>query len=70
MENEFSVYWWDPDGRQIEEKRFVSAQEAIDAIKRLTLGPGSFIVQRAIITDAGDCTNFEWVQGKGVVFPP
>ena len=70
-ENEFSVYWWDAQDGQHEEKRFVSAEEAFSAVERLTKGPASLlgIVNRVIITDGGDFTNFEWKKGLGVVFP-
>lgn len=63
------MYWWDLDENQNEEKRFVNAQEVIDAVKRLTSGPSKFVVQRAIITDGVDCTNFEWTHKDGVIFP-
>jgi len=28
------------------------------------------MVKRVIITDGGDCINFEWKKGEGIVFPP
>lgn len=69
--NEFSVYWWDRDGGQYEELRFVSAEAAMKAVKRLTSGPASMldIVHRVIVTDGGDCTAFEWKIGEGITFP-
>ena len=68
---EFSVYWWDCDGGQHEELRFVSAQRAVERCRTLTRGPASLlgIVKRVIITDGGDCCCFEWRSGEGVVFP-
>ena len=65
---EFSVYWWDIDGNQNEELRFVLPEVAMSAVTRLTKGPGKMFVHRVIITDGGDLTNFEWVAGK-VIFP-
>lgn len=68
---EFSVWWWDADGGQHEELRFVSPEAAIRRAGSLIHGPSSILglIQRVIITDGGDCTNFEWVKGKGIIFP-
>jgi hypothetical protein len=70
--SEFSVYWWDRNGGQHEEVRFVEAERAVAASRRLAHGPASAlgIVERVIITDGGDCCCFEWRRGEGVVFPP
>lgn len=67
----FSVYWWDATNGQHEELRFVPVEQAMRAVQRLTKGPASMfgMVKRVIITDAGDCTNFEWKHGEGVVYP-
>lgn len=68
----FSVYWWDKDGGQHLEMQFVSAERAIRAVERLTKGPAAAIlgmVNRVIITDSGDCINFEWKKGEGITFP-
>ncbi len=67
---EFSVYWWDREGGQHEELRFVGAKVAVDAAHRLCEGPASLlgIVERCIITDGGDFTCFEWKRGIGVTF--
>ena len=69
MIDEFSVYWWDVDDNQHEEMRFVSAEVAVNRCRTLIEGPGSFVIQRVIITDIGDCTAFEWIKDKGVTFP-
>jgi hypothetical protein len=71
-QGEFSVWWWDADGSQHEELRFVNGETAVQRAHTLTHGPASLvgIVQRVIITDGGDCINFEWKHGEGVVFPP
>ena len=65
----FNVYWWDMSDGQHTELRNVTADEATNAVVRLTKGPGSFVIKRCIITDSGDCINFEWIEGK-VTFPP
>lgn len=51
--------------------RNVSAEEAVQAAKHYTTSVGARIgtTRRVIITDSGDCTNFEWKFGEGVVFP-
>ncbi len=63
---EYSVWWWDRDGGQHEELRFVPARQAVEAAHRLTRGPAARLgmVQRVIITDGGDCINFEWRDGR------
>jgi len=71
MTNEFSVYWWDRDGGQHEELRFVDGERAVSACHRLTHGPASVFgfVERVIITDGGDCCCFEWKKEIGVTWP-
>ena len=64
MRDEFSVYWTDRDGGQHEELRFVSAEHAMRAARRLTSGPGAVFVRRVLITDGGDLTCFEWRDGR------
>lgn len=67
-EGEFSVYWWSIDGTQIEEKRFVTPEEATKAVTRL-IGPACVaVVHRVMVTDGGDCCCFEWIAGE-VIFP-
>lgn len=67
---EFSVWWWDADGVLHEELRFVDAKTAVNRCYALTKEPASVlgIIQRVIITDGGDFTNFEWKHGEGVIF--
>lgn len=67
---EFSVLWWDAQDNQHEELRFVDAEKAVMAAKRLCEGPASMlgIVRRVIITDGGDFINFEWIYGKGITY--
>lgn len=66
---EFNVYWWDDKGDQYEELRFVNATTAVRRARTLTNGPAAKVgvVKRVIITDGGDCINFEWKDGE-IVF--
>ena len=68
--NQFSVYWWDREGNQHSEMRWVNVKQAVDAANRLANGPGNVIgiVERVIITNGGDDICFEWRLGEGVVF--
>jgi hypothetical protein len=68
--NEFSVYWWDPDGNYYPEARFIGAEAAVKLAKSLTDRPAAQlgIIRRIIITDGGDCCCFEWKHGEGVTF--
>ncbi len=71
-DGEFSLYWWDADEGQHEELRFVPPERAVMRAQTLIQGPAALIgiVQRVIITDGGDFTNFEWKHGEGVIYPP
>jgi hypothetical protein len=64
--DEFSVYWWDAAQNCHEELRFVGAEAAVRAAKRLTEGPAAQagMVARVIITDGADYCNFEWKHGR------
>jgi len=72
MRDEFSVAQFFLDGSYEYECRFVSAEEAVKTAHRLTetVGASFGFVQRIIITDGGDFTNFEWQFGKGITYPP
>lgn len=52
-------------------RRNVSAEEAFKGFQHYTTSVGARIgtTVRVIITDDGDCTNAEWIFGKGLVFP-
>ena len=65
-EAEFSLYWWDRDGGQHTELRFVEGERAVLAARRLTHGPASIlkIVERVMITDGGDMCVFLWVRDR------
>lgn len=68
---EFSLYWYDPEGGQYEELRYVDARTAVERAHGLMRSIGGRLgtVARIIITDGGDFCCFEWKHGKGVVFP-
>ena len=70
--NEYSVCQFFPDGSYEYTRRFVSAEEAVKAFKHYisSVGAKMGITQRVIITDGLDCVNMEWIQGKGIVYPP
>lgn len=69
---EFSVYQFFENDSYEELCRFVSAEEAMKTAMRFTTSVGAKIgtTKRVIITDGGDCTNFEWKFGEGIVYPP
>lgn len=68
---EFSVAQFFTDGTHEYVRRFVTAEEAVEASKHyidsvaIVLG----LVDRVIITDALDFTVFEWKKNLGVTFP-
>lgn len=69
--NEFSVWQFFEDGSQEKVRDHVSAEEAVTAARHYTdnLACKLGITRRVIITDGDDFTVFEWLHGKGVVFP-
>ncbi len=69
---EFSVCQFFADGTYEYVRRHVSAESAVKAAKIYTTNVAARIgiTNRVIITDGGDCTNFEWIAGKDVVYPP
>jgi hypothetical protein len=70
-ESEFSVYQFLVDGIQERVRHFVPAEEAVKAAYHYTSNVAARmgITERVIITDGGDCVVFEWLKGKGIVFP-
>lgn len=71
-DGEFSVCQFFDDGTYEYVRRNVDPREAVEAAKHYTTSVAAqmgFVV-RVIITDGGDCTNFEWKRGEGVVYPP
>lgn len=71
MPNEYNVCQFFEDGKYEYVRRFVSAEEAASAFQHYTTSVAARVgvVNRVIITDGGDCTNAEWIRGKGLVFP-
>ena len=70
-DNQYSVCQFFVDDTYEYVRRFVSAEEATKAFAHYTTSVGAKLgmVKRVIITDGGDCTNAEWVHGKGITFP-
>ena len=74
--SEYSVYQWlkPPGEKEFYEKvrEFVSIEEAVKAFKHYTnnVSARQGWTTRVIITDGGDCTCAEWLQGEGIVWPP
>lgn len=68
---EFSVCQFFQDGTYEYVRRFVSAEEAVEAFKHYTTSVAAKIgtTVQVIITDGGDLTCAEWQYGKGIVFP-
>lgn len=69
-QGEFSVCQFFEDGSSEYVRRFVSAEEAVEAAHHYCNSVGAKLgfTKRVIITDGGDFTNFEWQYGKGVTF--
>jgi hypothetical protein len=71
-EGEFSVCQFFSDGSYEYVRRFVSDEEAVLAAIHYSSSVGAKLgtTQRVIITDGGDCINWEWEFGKGITYPP
>jgi hypothetical protein len=69
-DNEFSVIQIFADGSSERVRHDVSAEDAVKAAHHYcnSVGAKMGITRRVIITDGGDCTNFEWQFGKGITF--
>lgn len=67
---EFSVFQEFEDGMQECVRTNVDAESAVKAAHHYCNSVGAQIgtTRRVFITDASDCTNFEWQYGKGVTF--
>ena len=70
-EGEFSVCQFFPDGSHEYVRRYVDASEAVDAAFHYchSVGARMGTTVKVIITDGGDCTNFEWIAGRGITYP-
>lgn len=68
-QGEFSVCQFFADDRYEYVRRYVDAEEAVKAARHYTTTVGARIgtTRRVIITDGGDCVNFEWKFGEGIV---
>ena len=67
----FNVWQFFSDGSPELVAWRVGAEAAVRRVKSLTESIGALLgtTIRIIITDAGDCTAFDWRHGDGVVFP-
>lgn len=72
MRGEFSVCQFFEDDSYEYVRRFVDAEQAVEAFKFYTnnVAASLGITRRVILTDGGDMTNAEWQYGKGITFPP
>jgi len=68
---EFSVVQFFVDDSYEYVRRYVTAAEAFKAVKHYTANVAvrMGVTKRVIVTDGGDHTVFEWINGKGIVFP-
>ncbi len=70
MSDTYSVCQFFEDGSYEYVRRNVEPEEAVKAAKHYTSSVAAKlgVTRRVIITDGGDCINFEWQYGKGVTF--
>jgi hypothetical protein len=70
ISGEFSVYQFFKDGTYERVRRYVSAEEAMQAAAHYTnnVAVHMGVTSRVIITDGGDFTCFEWLADKGVTW--
>jgi hypothetical protein len=68
---EFNVVQFFPDDTYEYVRKFVSAEDAVKAAVYYATSVGAKLgtTRRVIITDGGDCINWEWKYGEGVVYP-
>jgi hypothetical protein len=67
---EYSVCQFFDDGTYEYVRRWVPALEAAKAFRHYTTSVAAQlgVTQRVIITDGGDCINFEWQFGQGITY--
>lgn len=72
MSEKYNVCQFFEDSNYKYVRRNCTAEEALKAFQHYTdnIATKMGITKRVIITDSGDCINMEWINGKGVVFPP
>ena len=68
---EFSVAAFYPDGHYFYVERFVYAECAVRVFKQVTEGvlARNGVLHRIIVTDGGDFTVAEWINGRGLTYP-
>jgi len=71
MSGEYSVCQFFVDGTYEYVRRFVAAEEAVEAFQHYTKSVGATMgtTVRVILTDGMDSINWEWQFGKGITFP-
>jgi hypothetical protein len=71
LPDSYSVTQWFVDGSYERVVEHVPVKEAIAKTQMLVLSVGARMgtTKRVIITDCLDCINFEWIYGKGIVYP-
>jgi hypothetical protein len=67
---EFSVCQFFADETYEYVRRGVGAEEAVKAFSHYINSVAAKLgfVERVIITDGGDCVNYEWQKGKGITY--
>jgi hypothetical protein len=70
--NEFSVCQFFADDTYEYLGRYLSDEDAVRLAVQTARSVGAKLgtTKRVIITDGGDCINWEWQHDKGVVYPP
>ena len=72
--DEFNVVVFNRDDRSLYILRGVDARKAVETAKQLTddiQNKRHYVrdVRKVMITDGGDCANFLWEVGKGIIYP-
>lgn len=70
--NEFSVCQFFADDSYEYLGRYLSDENAVRMAVQAARSVGAKLgtTKRVIITDGGDCINWEWKHGEGIVYPP
>jgi hypothetical protein len=68
---EFSTAQFFHDGTSEYVRRFVGAEEAVDAASHYVQCPAALmgITVKVVVTDGGDNTVFSWERDKGITWP-
>lgn len=72
MSETFNVVIFFPNGAYHYEARNISPEEAMTLLGQVTRRPAVKLgmIERAIVTDNGDCCCAEWTREAGFTFPP